>query len=114
MLTHLKGILREGSSILSIIIFSGVIFVLFYAGTIDRENKPSPPEKPTELTAVVSALNPLLTPEPETGPVKIEGRVKRGDTIINILKKHGIVAFYLNQSPLSCSTNPTLRHPSCQ
>ncbi|MCP5048716.1 MAG: M23 family metallopeptidase, partial [bacterium] len=88
MLTHFKGILREGSSILSIIIFSGVIFALFYAGTIERENKPTPPEKPTHFTTPV--INPLITIKPETGPVKIEGRVKRGDTIINILKKHGI------------------------
>jgi len=60
-----------------------LIFMLFYAGVVPWQKDPET-KKTTPLQQVKK------TPPPMETPVKIENRIKKGDTIINILKKQGM------------------------
>lgn len=60
-----------------------LVFVLFYGGIITRQKEPEP--KNVKTPPQVKKILP-----PEEKHVKIENYIKRGDTIINILKKQGV------------------------
>jgi len=83
MLTNIKKIIRKRSGLL---ITSGIItaaILSFYAGTFFQSASPTPPPPNPRLQSLQAV--PALPV-----PIHVKKRVKRGDTIINLLKNEGL------------------------